>query len=187
MSGSLPADYFDRLYAQNPDPWDFGGSDYEREKYTATLAALPRQRFHSVFEPGCSIGVLTRLLAPVCERLLAVDFAEAALEQARKRCANLPQVRIERMELPRQWPDEKFDLTVLSEVLYFLSADDIVRTAKHAIRTRTENGVVLLVHWTGETNYPCSGDAAVATFTQASGLACLHAHRAAQYRLDLLG
>ena len=70
--GSLPAGYFEALYAAAPDPWDFEGSDYERGKYAATLAALPQPRYARALEVGCSIGVLTALLAPRCDRLLAV-------------------------------------------------------------------------------------------------------------------
>ena len=82
-SGSLAPEYFERLYAQSADPWDFEASPYEAAKYAATLAALPRPRYANAFELGCSIGVLTRALAPRCERLLATDVSEAALAQAR--------------------------------------------------------------------------------------------------------
>ena len=33
--------YFEQLYASDPDPWRFATSDYERDKYAATLDALP--------------------------------------------------------------------------------------------------------------------------------------------------
>lgn len=59
---SLPPDYFDVRYAADPDPWNFAGSPYERDKYAATLAALPRERYASALEVGCSIGVLLSLI-----------------------------------------------------------------------------------------------------------------------------
>ncbi len=52
---SLPPSYFDERYAKNLDPWDFETSDYERAKYVATLDALPRARYSSALEVGCSI------------------------------------------------------------------------------------------------------------------------------------
>ena len=70
-TGSLAPQYFERLYAESADPWDFEASPYETAKYAATLAALPRPRYANALELGCSIGVLTRQLAPRCERLLA--------------------------------------------------------------------------------------------------------------------
>ena len=59
-----------------PIPGNSRRAPYEREKYDATLAALPL-RVGSAFEIGCSIGVLTRRLSERCDRLLAVDVADA--------------------------------------------------------------------------------------------------------------
>ena len=56
---SLPAAYFDALYAKENDPWCFATSPYEKAKDVATLQALPVARFTNAFEIGCSIGVLT--------------------------------------------------------------------------------------------------------------------------------
>ncbi len=116
--------YFDGLYANDPDPWRFATSDYEREKYAATLAALPARPFATALEVGCSIGVLTKQLATRCDSLLALDVAEAALDQARARC---PDVRFERRAIPDEWPPGAFDLIVFSEVLYYLDAAGIRR------------------------------------------------------------
>jgi predicted TPR repeat methyltransferase len=79
----LPTDYFRDLYAERTDPWNLSSSDYEREKYLATLAALPKRNYQNGFEAGCAIGVLTRLLAQRADKLLAVDLEDAALQQAR--------------------------------------------------------------------------------------------------------
>ena len=42
---SIPARYFDDLYAGERDPWEFETSAYEQAKYGATLAALPASRY----------------------------------------------------------------------------------------------------------------------------------------------
>ena len=48
-------------------------------------------------------------------------------------------------------------------------------------------GEVLLVHWTGATDYPLSGDAATeAVLAAAPFAAVMRQSRAEQYRLDLL-
>jgi hypothetical protein len=60
---SIDRAYFDTLYAADPDPWRFATSAYERDKYAASLAALPDPAYGSVLEIGCSIGVFTRQLA----------------------------------------------------------------------------------------------------------------------------
>ena len=183
---SWAPEVFDRLYARDPDPWDFHTSQYERDKYAATLAALPPQRFKSGFEVGCSIGVLTRQLAERCDALLAVDVAEAALTAARENCVGLTHVEIRRLRVPAEWPPGMFDLIVLSEVLYFLGPEDLAATARLAAKSLASDGVALLVNWTGPTNSPCTGDEAAQLFIGEAKLTPALQRREAQYRLDLL-
>jgi hypothetical protein len=45
---SLAPDYFESLYADDPDPWRFASSAYERNKYETTLAALSVATFRRV-------------------------------------------------------------------------------------------------------------------------------------------
>jgi predicted TPR repeat methyltransferase len=186
MNPLRPPDYFDTLYAENPDPWGFANSPYEAEKYAATLAALGGRHFRSALEAGCSIGVFTAMLAPFCDSLLAIDIADAALAQARQRCAALPHVHIENRHIPQNWPVQKFDLLVFSEILYFLTPQDIQKTATHARASLNPGGLVLLVNYTGPTEEPCTGDAAVEHFIAAFGRQHEMIERAERYRIDVL-
>ena len=43
-----------------------------------------------------------------------------------------PSVRFEQMFVPEQWPDGAFDLIVLSEVVYYLSREDVGRLASES-------------------------------------------------------
>ncbi len=188
MSGaSWDAGVFDKLYAQSADPWDFEGSAYERAKYDATLEVLGDRRFADVLEVGCSIGVLTARLAARADRVLAVDVAKIALERAAERCRAMPQVTFRLASVPREFPEGSFDLILFSEVLYFLSADDVSETARLAQAALRPGGLIVLVNWTGETNTPTTGDEAALLFgASAPGLRVLERRREATYRLDLL-
>jgi len=146
--------HFQRLYEASRDPWQYRTSPYEQSKYRRTVASLGARKFHSGFEAGCSIGVLTRLLALRCERLLAVDIVEQPMRSARATSANQPWVRLERMEIPAEWPGDTFDLIVLSEVLYFLSPADIGTAADRVVATLELGGVVLLVNWRATRTIP---------------------------------
>ena len=84
---SLDATYFDTIYAESDDPWHFTTSAYEAQKYAATIEMLGPAAYARGLEIGCSIGVLSRLLAERCHELLSVDISSRALESARKRCA----------------------------------------------------------------------------------------------------
>ena len=68
------------MYQAAADPWGFEDRWHEQRKYAISLAQLPAARYRSAFEPGCSVGVLTRLLASRCDTLLSCDVAAAAVE-----------------------------------------------------------------------------------------------------------
>lgn len=158
---SIEPEWFETLFREQGDPWGFETSDYERAKYDHSLASLPRTHYASALEVGCANGVLTRRLAALCDRLLAVDVSETALQAARARCADMPQVQFARCRLPQESPAGPFDLVTLSEVVYYWDRDDLARMADYLRGAVTVGGDILLVHWTGETDYPLSADEAV--------------------------
>ena len=188
MSGSRDAGHFARIYQFNPDPWGFCTDPYEQAKYCHLIEILGGRRFASGLEVGCSIGVLTHMVAPLCDTMLAVDLVEQPLEAARSRCADQPWVRFQRMRVPGEWPDRRFDLILLSEVLYFLSPADIDRCAARVTDSLLPNANVLLVNWLGRSDDPCSGDEAADRFIAAAAgvLPVAQQDRRPGYKLDLL-
>lgn len=185
---SLPPSYFDNLYSDNPDPWKFETSEYEANKYSATLAALPKSRYHAAFEIGCSIGVLTARLAERCDSLLSVDVSDQAMQCAVQRCQHLPQVRFHLMRVPEEYPADSFDLTIVSEVGYYWSWEDLKKSQQLILEHLQPGGHLLLVHWTlYARDYPLSGDQVHDSFLELtdSHLRHLGGHRQEEYRLDL--
>ena len=180
--------WFDDLYAREADPWGFTSSDYERRKYVETLKALPNESYARAFEVGCSIGVLTHQLASRCGRLLAVDVAAKALGEARRRCQDLGNVEFQQMFVPRQWPDGAFDLILLSEVAYYLDANDVAVLAKRVASSIAPRGAIVMAHWIGETDYPLTGDEATERFIAELGdlVDVRSRDRWPEYRLDVL-
>ncbi len=193
---SLPPSFFDAIYAEAPDPWSFASSAYEAEKYAATLAAIPRDRYRTAFEIGCSIGVLTEQLAARCDALLSVDVAERPLTQARERCAHLPNAQFALLRVPERFPDAVFDLVVVSEVGYYWSTADLRRSRDLMVDHLEPGGHLILVHWTVEVEeYPISGDEVHAAFFERASeradrrdgtpLRHLWGRREQTYRLDV--
>ena len=185
---SLPPSYFDALYSKDPDPWKFETSEYEANKYAATLAALPKQRYHSAFEIGGSIGVLTAVLAQRCDSLLSVDVSQQAQARAINRCQDLSQVRFQIMRVPEQYPEEIFDLILVSEVGYYWSWADLKTAQQLMLKHLEPGGHLLLVHWTlYARDYPLSGDEVHDSFFELTPTKLKHltGQRQEQYRLDL--
>jgi SAM-dependent methyltransferase len=191
MSESITRDYFEFVYGVNADPWNYETSDYEAKKYAATVAALPRARYRRGLEVGCSIGVLTQRLASRCDRLVSIDMVSSVLERAKARCGDCPHVEFRQMTFPDELPEGAFDLIVLSEVGYYLSAIALALAQTKLYQSLEPGGQLLLVHWTPFVHdYPLSGDevhdAFLADAQPGGPLRHLHGGRAETYRLDLL-
>lgn len=185
---TLPASYFDGIFAQDDDPWLLASSPYEAAKFARTLGVLADRRYATALEVGCAQGVLTERLASFCDALLAVDIAAKALEYARERCREWPQVRFQQIAFPSERPAISApDLVVLSEVVYYWSDADILVAGEWLRANIAVGGRVVLVHWTGETDYPQTGDGAVTKLLALLGdiVEVELAERTEHYRLDL--
>jgi SAM-dependent methyltransferase len=140
---------FESMYQAAQDPWQFASSDYERGRYQALLSMLQRQRYRWAFEPGCSIGELSALLAPRCDRLLAIDVAPTAITRARQRCHEFPNVEFEVADLERFEPDRVFDLIVLSEIGYYFDRPRLEAILGRLASSLSEDGELVSCHWLG--------------------------------------
>jgi len=184
----LGREYFEDLYEASPDPWGFETSPYERRKYERTLSALaPRRRtYHRALEVGCSIGVFTAMLAPLCEELLAVDVSEKAVAVAKERLNNLPHVSVERLTLPEETPEGPFDLIVASEVLYYWPQEVVLEALRRFEGILAPEGVLVAVHWRKETRtYPLQGDEVHKLLVRHTRLANVRTIKKPEYRLDV--
>ena len=93
------------------------------------------------------------------------------------------------MFVPEQWPDGVFDLILLSEVVYYLSREDVGRLARRVRKSWLPQARIILVHWIGPTDYPLSGDDAVLLFVERMGIDPYVVDRSDRYsrsRLDVL-
>jgi SAM-dependent methyltransferase len=186
MRERLDREYFEDLYEQSPDPWDFETSPYERKKYERTLGVLQGRRYRRALEVGCSIGVFTTMLVPLCDEVRAVDVSEKAVAAARNRLAGFPHARVERRRLPEQTPEGPFDLIVVSEVLYYWPEEVMLAALRRFEEVLAPGGVLLAVHWRKETKtYPLQGDEVHALLLEHTRLTNTTAIVEPEYRLDL--
>jgi SAM-dependent methyltransferase len=179
--------WFEDLYRADPDPWSFASSPYERAKYERTLKALgpSDRRFGRALEAGCSIGVLTGLLASRCDELLGVDASPTAVDTARARLADVPNARVEHRVLPEQLPDGPFDLVVCSEILYYWAAGPLRELLAALESLLSPGGSLLAVHWRGPTRtYPLRGDEVHRILAEATGLVHGHGEVEELYLID---
>ncbi len=184
---SLDAAYFDGIFAHDDDPWDLASSAYEQAKFARSIAALDDRRYARALEVGCAHGVLTARLHGLCDDLLAIDISAQALARARPKVGGLPRLELRQMAFPGDHPAGSFDLIVLSEVAYYWDGQDLARAARWMCDSIMPGGRALLVHYTGPTDYPSSGDEAVDILALQTRhvFAATITERHPRYRLDL--
>lgn len=171
---TLDRTYFDNLYAQQTDPWNFKNSEYELQKYRKSVERLGEKRFGYGMELGCSIGIQTGMLAGICDELMAVDISETAILEAKKNCSHLSNVKFEVADVVKKFPKGSFNLITCCEMGYYLTIDDLEKLFRNISNGLLPNGKLLMVHWTPFVpNYPLSGDAVhdnFGLFAKESGL-----------------
>lgn len=178
---------FEELYERSADPWNFEASFYESRKRALTLAMLPRERFARVFEPGCSIGVLSEELARRSDTVTAMDISARALRLAEQRLGPDSGVELLEGSIPENWPDGTFDLVVISEIGYFLTPAQLTETVQRAAGSLGSDGALLLCHWRHPNEgWPLTGDSVHDAFLRSSGLERLSAHVEEDFRIDVL-
>ena len=138
---TLDPAHFRERYGASPDPYGLADRWYEARKYALSVALLPRQRYGTAFEPGCSIGVLTERLASRCDRLLSCDAIPDAVAAARSRTAGRAGVRVEQRVVPGEWPTGSFDLMVFSEILYYFDDADLEQLLRLGLRALRPAGI----------------------------------------------
>jgi len=183
---TTPIAYFEQMYAANPDPWSFATRWYDQRKHALTAAALPRRRYRSAFEPGCSTGALTARLAGRCDRLLAVDAVPAAVKSAAERLADQPHVVVRQADVPHDWPDGAFDLIVLSELGYYFDDADLDRLLTNAVTSLEPGGDLVAVHWRWPVaEHARSGDDVHSRLAALPQLERSATHQEADFRLEV--
>ncbi|CUR55564.1 hypothetical protein NOCA2280006 [metagenome] len=141
------SEVFEGVHVDAEDPWGVDERWYEERKRALTVAALPRRRFQNALELGCSVGALSADLAERCERLLAVDASESAVQACGQRLRAHPGASVEQRVIPAQWPEGSFDLVVMSESGYFLTPLQLETTLERIAGSLTADGVVVACHW----------------------------------------
>ncbi len=143
---------FDAMYDAGPDPWRNTGSFYEERRRNLVMAMLGRARYGRVLELGCADGFVTSALLERADEVHSFDGSPRAVSLAQ---ANAPAARVECGELPDAIPLDtvRFDLVVLSEVGYFLTATELLSTLRRARAVLTPGGELVLCHWQHATRH----------------------------------
>lgn len=158
--------YFDALYNDNNDPWQYQTRWYEKRKRDICLTLLPQSQYDNAIELGCGNGVFSELLAHRCQALISIDGNHQAVQLTKERLADLSHVRVIQGVIPNTLLTLKeaiietyseandtstskppFDLIVISEILYYLSPNDIDTVIAWSKHNLAIGGTILCCHW----------------------------------------
>jgi len=174
-SDSYSESYFDVLYSDNSDPWQYQTRWYEQRKRDMCLAVLPQAHYSNAIELGCGNGVFSELLAQRCQALLIIDGNNKAVQLASQRLVDIPHAKVIQGIIPdvllnltevleQTYPSSElpkssltttppFDLIIISEILYYLSPEDIDTVIAWIGQNLAKGGSLLCCHW----RYPIEG------------------------------
>jgi SAM-dependent methyltransferase len=177
---------FEELYRRDGDPWRYASSEYEREKYAATLSACGSGPFDRALELGGSIGIFTAALAPRCRSLVSVDAAPTAVQAARRRLGATPGVEVILGVIPDAVPPGPYDLVVASEILYYLKREALEATLE-VVRDRiAPGGRLIAVHWLPSgPERPFTAEQVHARLRELGGVELVDSAGTAEYLLDV--
>lgn len=143
---AIDAAGFEAMFRQNVDPWNYAASSFEAYKRRVLLAACGKRMRGRVLELACANGETTKALRPLSLRLLAVDASRTALAEARRRTAGLSRVTFRHALLPRDMPKGRFDLVVVSEILYYLPAKALAALLPRLEASLAPGGRIVVLH-----------------------------------------
>jgi 2-polyprenyl-3-methyl-5-hydroxy-6-metoxy-1,4-benzoquinol methylase len=163
--------FFDELWARG-DPWGLESSEFERERYARLIAVLNPSGYDRVLEIGCGAGAFSRLLAPLTERLLALDVSANAISTAQTALCTLKQVefRVANIMDYNLKEDGEWNLIVMSETVYYLgwlySFFDVCWLASELFEATRPGGQLLLANTQGDFGDPLMLPCVIGTYRQ---------------------
>lgn len=113
---------YEGFFRKDPDHGRYDTLEFEKRRFALMHGFLEDRRYGRALEVGCAQGHFTDKLSTLCDRVVAMDVSDAAIEYARRNLGDRKGVSLVRANV-RDWVPEGgggFDLIVLSEVLYHL-------------------------------------------------------------------
>jgi SAM-dependent methyltransferase len=156
--GRKIAEHYEAVW-QNGDAWGLESSEFEQRRFDYQIQLLSDRRYRAVLEIGCGSGCLTRRLAEIADRAVALDISPSAVERARGQAERAGVSNIEfrvanvmDFDVAAEGP---WDLVVLSETIYSLgwlySMFDVGFLLAKLHDAMRPGGVLLLANTYGET------------------------------------
>ena len=137
---------FEAKFQDNPDPWNYATSPFEAHKRRILRLACDSRQYGRGLELACANGETSKVLAPICLNLLAVDGSPTAVAEAKRRTQDISNVAVAYAALPNGLPRRQFDLIVASEIFYYLKPFDLHRLLVRLYQSLAPGGRIVCLH-----------------------------------------
>ena len=100
--------------------YDLAVNTLNRRVYDGTGGAVARliRPGDTVLECACGTGAISAAIAPACARVVATDYSEGMLKQARKKLAKHSNVTVEQADITDlRYANDSFDAVVAGNLL----------------------------------------------------------------------
>ena len=118
--------------------YDLVVNTLNRRVYDGTGGAVARliRPGDTVLECACGTGAISAAIAPACARVVATDYSEGMLKQARKKLAKHSNVTVEQADITDlRYANDSFDAVVAGNVIHLLpEPGDALKELKRVVR-----------------------------------------------------
>ena len=132
--------------------WDWAAGLYDLFEYAyngkvnrglAEVVGSMMEEQDRVLECACGTGMISKRIAPGCRELIATDFSEGMLKQAKKNCAGFSNVKVYKADIMRiKCRDGAFDKVVAGNVIHLL---DRPQDAMHELERVCKSGGKIII------------------------------------------
>lgn len=138
---------FDAKFEGDEDPWRTFIDADEALKRAAILHAIGPGPWGRVLELAAGNGSNSAAIAPWALRLDATEATASGTALVAKAIRRRPErARAIRLAVPARLPRTRYDAVVVAEVIYYLSARAMRRTARDVAAALRPGGVLVLAH-----------------------------------------
>lgn len=146
---AITLDGFERKFASDPDPWRTWTSSYEQVKRRHLGQVIGPGRYGRVLEVGAGNGSNTHMLASRALRLTVTEGTLTGVRLIREMFDETRRIKVCRLDISDRLPEHRYDLIVISEILYYLKDKPFRNLVREVKRTLQPGGVLVLAHHTG--------------------------------------
>ena len=118
--------------------YDLAVNALNRRVYDGTGGAVARliRPGDTVLKCACGTGAISAAIAPACARVVATDYSEGMLKQARKKLAKHSNVTVEQADITAlRYAADSFDVAVAGNVIHLLpEPGDALKELKRVVR-----------------------------------------------------